>query len=219
MSDLSAKRSSALCLLAMLAIGLAACSGGRVAGDIAGETVVTADRRGTVAVLRNPTRGGLLTSPFGYRRHPISGKVKRHRGIDLAAPIGTAVVAASDGTLYFRGDRGSFGNLIKVQHSDHVVTAYAHLSRFEPGLTAGRRVRKGQVIGYVGTTGRSSGPHLHYEVLLDGQQIDPLGPGGTKIANDPGAGMVQAALGFGNLARRVGRSFQGGTPSAHGLVE
>ncbi|MGI9510575.1 MAG: M23 family metallopeptidase, partial [Geminicoccaceae bacterium] len=83
----------------------------------------------------------------------------------------------------FQGAQGSFGNLSRIKHGKNVVTAYAHLERFELGLTPGMWVKKGQVIGYIGTTGRSSGPHLHYEVLLNGEHVDPLGPSGAQVAD------------------------------------
>jgi murein DD-endopeptidase MepM/ murein hydrolase activator NlpD len=121
--------------------------------------------------------------------------------------------------MFYRGDRGTFGNFIKIQHSDHIVTAYAHLERFEPSLATGMRVKKGQVIGYVGTTGRSSGPHLHYEVLVDGQQIDPLRPAGAKIAEDLGNGLDKVATGIGSLVQQVGQSLQSDTASTGGLDE
>lgn len=171
-----------LSILALLTLTLGACSSGRVNDDLAGELVLDTGWYSSLAVLKNPTKSGRLTSPFGPRKHPISGRIKPHRGIDLAAPTGTPVLAAADGTVLFQGAQGSFGNLSRLKHGRNVVTAYAHLDRFELGLTPGMRVRKGQVIGYIGTTGRSSGPHLHYEVLLNGEHVDPLGPSGAQIA-------------------------------------
>lgn len=208
-----------VCMLLLVVLGLGACSSGRVGEKISGEMVVAAERNNRVFLIKNPTTDGLLTSTYGRRRHPISGKIKIHRGIDLAAPAGTPVVAASDGTMFFRGDRGTFGNFIKIQHSDHVVTAYAHLERFEPSIAAGMQVKKGEVIGYVGTTGRSSGPHLHYEVLVDGRQIDPLGLTGTRIAEDLGDGLGKVATGFSSLVQQVGQPLQSTTVSARGLNE
>lgn len=154
---------------------LAACSSGSDSDRTAGVLLLAPGDGRDLALLKNPTRTGKLTSGFGYRQHPITGLNRPHRGIDLAAPSGTPVIAAEDGMLLFQGPRGTFGNLSTIKHGHHVVTAYAHLDRFELGLVPGMRVAKGQVIGYVGTSGRSSGPHLHYEVVLNGRRIDPLG--------------------------------------------
>ncbi|HRY27325.1 MAG TPA: peptidoglycan DD-metalloendopeptidase family protein [Geminicoccaceae bacterium] len=125
-------------------------------------------------LMRTPIDGARLSSGFGKRRHPILGYNKMHRGVDFAAPTGTPIYAAGDGTLTQAGRNGSYGNYIQIRHNGEYSTAYAHLSRFAKGITAGKRVRQGQVIGYVGTTGRSTGPHLHYEVLENGKQINPL---------------------------------------------
>ena len=171
-------------ILLPLLFGIAACSGSSV-GERIGDELVLKSRYGEAWVLlTDPTEVGTLTSTFGYRRHPITGLDRAHRGIDLAAPTGTPVVAAEDGVLLFQGDRGTYGNLSKIKHGRDVVTAYAHLDRFELGLVPGVSVKKGQIIGYVGTSGRSSGPHLHYEVILNGEWIDPLGPGETQLAGN-----------------------------------
>lgn len=119
-------------------------------------------------------RGGKYTSGFGARRHPMGGGGSHHDGIDIAARRGTPVRAAAGGYVAEIGWRGSYGRFIRIRHSDHVETAYAHLSRFARGLKAGRRVRQDAIIGYVGTTGQSSGPHLHFELRRHGQPIDPL---------------------------------------------
>jgi murein DD-endopeptidase MepM/ murein hydrolase activator NlpD len=162
---------------------LAACSSGQI-GTRVGDDLVVKSRYGKAwALSTNPTEIGTLSSGFGYRRHPITGLNKPHRGIDLAAPRGTPVIAAADGVVLFQGDRGTYGNLSRIKHGRDVVTAYAHLDRFELGLVPGMSVRKGDVIGYVGTSGRSSGPHLHYEVILHGQWIDPLGGNEKEFAD------------------------------------
>jgi murein DD-endopeptidase MepM/ murein hydrolase activator NlpD len=145
-------------------------------------------------LLKNPTEGGFLSSRFGYRRHPITGLNRPHRGIDLAAPRGTPVFAAASGVLLDQGARGSFGNLSRIRHGRRVVTAYAHLDRFELGLRPGMRVRKGQVIGYVGASGRATGPHLHYEVLVNGRHVNPLGAGETEVAGGRAERFASAAL-------------------------
>jgi murein DD-endopeptidase MepM/ murein hydrolase activator NlpD len=125
-------------------------------------------------LLRTPVDGARLSSTFGMRRHPILGYGLMHKGIDFAAPSGTPIYAAGSGRVVTAGRNGGYGNYIRVRHSGEYSTAYAHLSRFAKGVKAGQRVRQGQVIGYVGTTGRSTGPHLHYEVLRNDQQVNPL---------------------------------------------
>jgi murein DD-endopeptidase MepM/ murein hydrolase activator NlpD len=108
------------------------------------------------------------------RRHPILGYNRMHQGVDFAAPTGTPIYAAGDGKVAAAKTNGGYGRYIQIRHTGEYSTAYAHLSRFAKGITPGRRVQQGQVIGYVGTTGRSTGPHLHYEVLRNGAQINPL---------------------------------------------
>ena len=125
-------------------------------------------------LLRTPVDGARLSSTFGMRRHPILGYSRMHKGVDFAAPSGTPIYAAGSGRVVAAGRNGGYGNYIRVRHSGEYSTAYAHLSRFAKGIRPGQRVRQGQVIGYVGTTGRSTGPHLHYEVLRNDQQINPL---------------------------------------------
>lgn len=120
-----------------------------------------------------PINGARLSGRFGKRRHPILGYVKTHKGVDFAAPTGTPILAAGSGTVERANRYGSFGNYIRIRHTDGYKTAYAHLSKFARGVKAGAYVRQDQVIGYVGTTGRSTGPHLHYEVHLNGRAINP----------------------------------------------
>jgi murein DD-endopeptidase MepM/ murein hydrolase activator NlpD len=124
-------------------------------------------------LLRTPINGARISSTFGNRRHPILGYSRMHAGVDFAAPTGTPIYAAGDGTIVTMARYGSFGNYIKIKHNNTYSTAYAHASRFAKGLGSGKRVRQGQVIAYVGTTGRSTGPHLHYEVHQNGRQINP----------------------------------------------
>jgi murein DD-endopeptidase MepM/ murein hydrolase activator NlpD len=115
---------------------------------------------------------GRETSPFGLRRHPILGYSRLHKGVDFGAPYGSPIVAATDGIVEFAGRHGGHGNYVKLKHSGGMETGYAHMSRI--AAKVGQRVRQGQVIGYVGSTGLSTGPHLHYEVYRGGQAINPL---------------------------------------------
>jgi murein DD-endopeptidase MepM/ murein hydrolase activator NlpD len=125
------------------------------------------------ALLRTPVDGARISSAFGIRKHPILGYSKLHRGVDFAAPSGTPIYAAGDGTVERAGRFGSYGRYVRIKHSSLYGTAYAHLSRIAKGIQAGAKVKQGQIIGTVGSTGRSTGPHLHYEVLVNGKQVDP----------------------------------------------
>jgi murein DD-endopeptidase MepM/ murein hydrolase activator NlpD len=125
-------------------------------------------------LLRTPVDGARQSSSFGPRRHPILGYTRMHKGIDFAAATGTPILAAGDGVVEMAGRNRGYGNYVRIRHNGSYSTAYAHLSRFAKGVTNGQRVSQGQVIGYVGSTGMSTGPHLHYELLHDGKQINPL---------------------------------------------
>ena len=131
-------------------------------------------------LMKTPINGARLSSGFGMRRHPILGYSRMHRGTDFAAPTGTPILAAGDGVVERAGPFSSFGNYVRIRHANGYETAYAHMSRFARGMREGARVRQGQIIGYVGTTGRSTGPHLHYEVLRRGQQVNPMS---LRVAN------------------------------------
>lgn len=121
---------------------------------------------------RMPVDTARLSSSYGMRNHPVTGRFRRHKGIDLAAPTGTPIYATADGTVS-RADRfSSYGLYIAIEHGGDLQTRYAHMSRL--AVRAGQQVRKGDVIGYVGSTGRSTGPHLHYEVRVAGQAVNPL---------------------------------------------
>lgn len=136
-------------------------------------------------LMRTPIDGARLTSGYGMRMHPVLGYTKMHKGIDFSASTGTPIMAAGNGTIKFARWFGTFGNYVRLKHANSYETAYAHMSRFAPGIREGSRVRQGQVIGYVGTTGRSTGPHLHYEVLAHEAQINPMDvrlPTGTALA-------------------------------------
>jgi murein DD-endopeptidase MepM/ murein hydrolase activator NlpD len=135
-------------------------------------------------MLRTPIDGARISSGFGMRKHPILGYSKMHKGLDFAAPTGTPIFAAGDGVIEYAGLNGSYGNYIKIKHNATYRSAYAHMSRFARGMGKGRKVRQGEIIGYVGTTGRSTGPHLHYELLKNGGQVNPAGiqfAGGDKL--------------------------------------
>ena len=124
------------------------------------------------ALLRTPVDGARLSSGFGMRFHPILGYTKMHRGVDFASPPGTPVMAAGDGVVETAGYKGDYGNFVLLRHSNSFETAYAHMSRL--ATHAGQRIHQGQVIGYVGATGRATGPHLHYEVRIHGDPVNPL---------------------------------------------
>lgn len=139
------------------------------------------------SLLRTPVEGARISSGYGMRRHPILGYSKMHRGVDFAAPTGTPIYSAGDGVVEKVGRFGSYGNYIRIRHAGSMKTAYAHLRRFAKGMTPGTRVSQGQVIGYVGSTGRSTGPHLHYEVIVNGSQTNPMTaslPAGEPLKGD-----------------------------------
>lgn len=127
-------------------------------------------------LLRKPVRGDdlRLTSGFGVRFHPLLGVRKMHTGIDWSAPPGTPIIAAGNGTIEEAGRKSAYGNYVRIRHANGYQTAYGHMSRIAPGIEPGVKVRQGQLIGYVGSTGLSSGPHLHYEVLINARFVDPL---------------------------------------------
>ena len=126
------------------------------------------------ALLRTPIDGAKLTSGFGMRNHPILGYSRMHRGLDFGAPAGTPIMAAGDGVVDMAGANGSYGNYVRIRHNDFFSTAYAHMSRFEPGIRRGKWVHQGEIIGFVGATGLATGPHLHYEVLAHEHQVNPM---------------------------------------------
>lgn len=126
-------------------------------------------------LMKTPIDGARMSSGYGMRRHPIQGYNKMHKGIDFAAPTGTPIYAAGDGVVEMAGRKGGYGNYLRIRHNSQLKTAYAHLSRFAKGMSSGKRVRQGEVIGYVGSTGASTGPHLHYEVLVNGAHVNPRG--------------------------------------------
>jgi murein DD-endopeptidase MepM/ murein hydrolase activator NlpD len=125
------------------------------------------------SLLRTPINGARISSGFGVRRHPILGYTKIHKGIDFAAPSGTPILAAGAGTITYYNKKGGYGNFVQIRHNSDYSTAYAHASRFVKRLRVGSKVKQGDVVAYVGTTGRSTGPHLHYEIIFRGKQVNP----------------------------------------------
>ncbi len=141
-----------------------------------------------------------ISSVFNPRRkHPVLNTIRAHRGVDYAAPTGTPIRAAGAGRVQFRGVKGGFGNAVEIAHSGGVVTRYGHMSRFAKNLASGQKVEQGQVIGYVGSTGLASGPHLHFEYIERGVYIDPQmairrgEPGPPVPAGERGAFELQSA--------------------------
>ena len=123
-------------------------------------------------LMKTPINGARLSSPFGMRKHPIDGFNKMHRGTDFAAPMGTPIMASGDGVVVKAGWCGGGGNCVKIKHNSVYQTIYAHMSKFANRVKSGVRVKQGQIIGYVGSTGKSTGPHLHYEVIENGKKIN-----------------------------------------------
>ena len=124
------------------------------------------------ALMKTPINGARLSSPFGMRKHPIDGFNKMHKGTDFAAPTGTPIMASGDGVVKKAGWCGGGGNCVKIRHNSTYQTIYAHMSKFARGIKTGVRVKQGQTIGYVGSTGKSTGPHLHYEVIVNGKKVN-----------------------------------------------
>ena len=124
------------------------------------------------ALMKTPINGARLSSSFGMRKHPIDGFNKMHRGTDFAAPIGTPIMASGNGIIKKVGWCGGGGNCVKIRHNSTYQTIYAHMSKFARGIKNGVRVKQGQTIGYVGSTGKSTGPHLHYEVIVNGKKVN-----------------------------------------------
>ena len=123
-------------------------------------------------LMKTPINGARLSSSFGMRKHPIDGFNKMHKGTDFAAPLGTPIMASGDGIITKSGWCGGGGNCVKIKHNSTYQTVYAHMSKFASGIKKGIRVKQGQVIGFVGSTGKSTGPHLHYEVIVDGKRVN-----------------------------------------------
>ena len=124
------------------------------------------------ALMKTPINGARLSSPFGMRKHPIDGFNKMHKGTDFAAPTGTPIMASGTGVIKKAGWCGGGGNCVVIKHNSTYQTIYAHMSKFANGIRSGVRVKQGQIIGYVGSTGKSTGPHLHYEVVVNGKKVN-----------------------------------------------
>ena len=139
----------------------------------------------TKALMKTPINGARLSSAYGMRKHPILGYNKKHMGVDFAAPIGTPIMAAGTGHIEYVGTNGGAGKYIRIKHLNGYKTSYSHLSSYASGMQKNVRVKQGQTIGYVGSTGLSTGPHLHYEVIFNGEKINPMKmklPSGKKLA-------------------------------------
>ena len=133
--------------------------------DIKGKSI-------TKSLMKTPINGARLSSSYGMRKHPILGYNKMHRGTDFAAPSGTPIMASGSGTVTRARWCGGGGNCVKIKHNSTYETIYAHMKSFAKGVREGRKVRQGQIIGYVGSTGMSTGPHLHYEVVVNGKKVN-----------------------------------------------
>tara|TARA_R110002110_G_scaffold306963_1_gene520704 strand:+ start:337 stop:1641 length:1305 start_codon:yes stop_codon:yes gene_type:complete len=156
------------------------------------------------ALLKTPVDGARISSRFGKRRHPILGYNKMHRGVDFAAPSGTPIYAAGDGVIEVSGWNGGYGKYVRLRHNGEYRTAYAHMKAISKNARKGKRVRQGQIIGWVGTTGRSTGAHLHYEVLRGKSQVNPLSiklPTGKRLTGTDLAN-------FRDLRREIDREFE-----------
>jgi murein DD-endopeptidase MepM/ murein hydrolase activator NlpD len=125
------------------------------------------------ALLRTPIDGARINSGFGNRKHPIQGYTKMHKGVDFGAPTGTPIMAAGDGVVERCSKYAGYGNYVCIRHNGNTKTAYAHLSRYAKGMSVGKKVRQGEVIGYVGATGQTTGPHLHFELIQNGKHVNP----------------------------------------------
>jgi murein DD-endopeptidase MepM/ murein hydrolase activator NlpD len=157
-------------------------------------------------LLRTPVDGARVTSSFGVRRHPVLGYNRAHQGIDFGAGSGTPIYAAGDGVVLEARRWAGYGNWLRIRHTGAWDTGYAHLSRYASGIRPGVRVRQGQVVAYVGSTGMSTGPHLHYEVWKNGQRVNPLGakvPQGTVLA---GAELARFRAEKARIERLLGQS-------------
>ena len=164
------------------------------------------DKKGAGArkpLLRTPIDGARLSSGYGKRRHPILGYTKMHRGVDFAARPGTPIFAAGDGRVAYAGRKGTFGIYMRIRHNERYQTAYAHMRAIRRGVRRGTRVTQGQVIGYVGSTGRSTGPHLHYEILVNGHQVNPMRVAMTPQLRLKGEDLAAFHVFRGSLERRL----------------
>lgn len=151
------------------------------------------------SLLRTPVDGARISSKFGFRNHPLRQRRIKHGGVDFAAPTGTPIYASGDSTVQVRRFSRSAGNMVVLDHGEGMVTRYFHLDAFADGLANGQAVKQGQTIGYVGTTGASTGPHLHYEIIVNGEKLDPLTFDTTTVEPLTGEGMTM----FGQYRARL----------------
>jgi murein DD-endopeptidase MepM/ murein hydrolase activator NlpD len=162
------------------------------------------------AFLRSPLKFSRVTSGFSKRRlHPVLKKWRAHKGIDYGAATGTPIMAVSKGTIRYIGSKGAYGRFIEIRHQNGVSTRYAHLSRYAKKLKKGSKVEQGQIIGYVGKSGMATGPHLHYEFLVNGRQVDPskaVTPPGPPIRADRKNEFNLKTASAKNLLARLGAS-------------
>ena len=164
--------------------------------------------------LRVPV-AGTKTSDFGPRLHPILNQLRAHNGVDWAAPTGTPVHAAAAGEISVAGQGGGYGNVIYIDHAQGMQTRYAHLDGFAPGLSAGKSVQAGDLIGFVGTTGRSTGPHLHFELWENGAPVDPIASGGASLAASAAVdALVDQIIRVESAGRADAATFASSTPGA-----
>ncbi len=174
------------------------------------------------ALLRTPVAAARITSGFGMRMHPLLGYSKMHKGVDFGAPTGAPIFAAGNGVIEDIGFRNGYGRYIRIRHNGTLSTAYAHMSRFNANLYRGARVAQGQVIGYVGMSGRATGPHLHFEVLVNGAQVNPMSvnlPTGRildgKLLTAFKQGQSRVKQEFGNLLNQKKQPSTTATASGH----
>lgn len=185
-----------------------------------GDAVGGAPSSPSPSAMTTPVSEGVLTSRFGPRKHPVLGVVRIHAGVDWAARIGTPVVAAYDGTVSLAEVHGGYGNLVRLDHGAGRETQYAHLSRYAAGLRKGSKVKAGELVGYVGTTGLSTGPHLHFELHVTGKAVDPLAPLEPQLVAE--SVFVEGTVGGGGeeeafLARIVHAESRGNTKAKNPL--
>jgi murein DD-endopeptidase MepM/ murein hydrolase activator NlpD len=168
-------------------------------------------------LVRKPLATGIMRSGFGGRNHPLLGYHKMHTGVDWAAPLGTPIYASGNGLVDKVGWESGYGKYIRLRHANGYETAYGHMTAFARAIQPGARVRQGQVIGYVGSTGLSTGPHLHYEILVNGRFVDPLRlrlPRGRVLDGAVLAGFEQERDRLENMLTRTGSRVAQTTQSA-----
>ena len=165
--------------------------------------------------MRKPVAQGRFTSGFGMRRHPIVRRYRLHSGIDWSAPSGTPIIASGNGTVEEVGTRAGYGRSIILRHANGYETTYNHMSGYARGISPGDRVRQGQIIGYVGSTGLSTGPHLHFEVLVNGRFVDPMKirlPRGRELQGAELADFEQERQRIDELLTRDSENFAAAAP-------